>query len=62
MPTYISSKGQEKDTGEMPTTYIRNALRKAQEEGNDANILALQTELATRDVSSPTDDADQQQS
>lgn len=48
MGTYISSKGEEKDTSTMPYTYIQNALNKATEEGNQANIDALSEELQSR--------------
>lgn len=53
MPIYTSSKGEEKDTANMPTTYLKNALKKAQEENNQANIDALEAELATRDDVTP---------
>lgn len=62
MPIYTSSKGEEKDTAEMPTTYIRNALRKAQEAGNQANIEALEAELETRGESATADDANTESS
>ena len=48
MPIYTSSKGEAKDTAEMPTTYIRNALAKAHEAGNQENIDALEAELSNR--------------
>lgn len=48
MPTYTSSDGTQKDTADMPTSYIERALAKAKREGNEANVEALQEELDIR--------------
>lgn len=50
MPTYTSSKGEAKDTATMAYSYLQNALKKAQEEGNQENISALEEEIAIRDA------------
>lgn len=49
MPIYTSSSGEEKDTADMPYTYLVNALRKAELIGDKDNMLALETEIALRD-------------
>ena len=49
MGTYISSKGEQRDTSVMPTAYINSALQKAREFGNQENIDALEAELSTRE-------------
>jgi len=48
MPIYISSKGEQKDTSNMPIEYIQRALAKARAENNQANISALEEEIASR--------------
>ena len=48
MAIYISSKGEQRDTGDMPTAYLNSALKKAQESGNQSNVEALEAELSTR--------------
>lgn len=50
MPTYISNKGIPKNTKDMDTVYIQNALAKAKQDGNQANIDALEEELKSRGV------------
>lgn len=57
MPIYQSSNGTEKTTESMPLSYINNALRKAREEGNDANIEALESELKARGETATDADA-----
>lgn len=49
MSTYTRSTGEQIDTAEMATTYIERALLKAQSEGNQENIDALEEELGNRD-------------
>lgn len=49
MGTYISSKGEVKDTADMPIEYIQRALAKSKDEGNDANVKALEDEIASRE-------------
>lgn len=48
MPKYIDSKGNEKDTTQMPYSYLKNALNKAQENQHDENIAALTEEIVSR--------------
>lgn len=48
MGTYISSKGEAKDTSEMPYTYLKNALNKAIDNGDQDNIDVLQAEIDSR--------------
>ena len=50
MGIYISSKGEKKDTADMPIEYLNRALNKARQEGNQANIDVLQEELNKRNV------------
>lgn len=49
MGTYISSKGEEKDTSTMAYPYLQSALNKAVAEQNEDNIKVLQDELDLRD-------------
>jgi len=55
MATYTSSKGEQRDTKDMPTAYVNSALNKARENGNQDNIEALESELSTREEQSVTD-------
>lgn len=48
MPIYTSSKGEEKDTSNMPIEYIMRALAKARAENNQNNIDALEYEINLR--------------
>lgn len=48
MPIYTSSKGEQKETADMPYSYLQNALKKATEEGNQDNIDALNEEIMSR--------------
>lgn len=48
MGIYTSSKGEEKDTSTMPYSYLQNALNKARQEENQANIDALEEEMRIR--------------
>lgn len=48
MPTYIDSKGQAKETKDMPIEYIQRALAKAKSQNNQDNIDALEYELKQR--------------
>ena len=50
MGIYISSKGERKDTKDMPVEYLRRALEKATKEGNQANIDVLIRELDERNA------------
>lgn len=45
---YIDSKGNQKDPKDMPYPYLVNALKKAQDFGNNDNIEALQAEILSR--------------
>ncbi len=47
-PVYTKSSGEEVNTEEMATPYLERALAKAQRENNQANILALESELIKR--------------
>ena len=48
MPIYISSKGEQIETSTMNEKYLERALAKAQVENNQANVDALETEIASR--------------
>jgi hypothetical protein len=57
MPTYINSKNEEVDTSTLAQPHLERALAKAQREGNDENIQALQQELTNRgQATDSTDD------
>lgn len=56
MGIYISSKGEQKDTGEMAYPYLQSAYAKAAREGNEDNMRALQSELDLRDNQATPDD------
>lgn len=45
---YTSSKNEQKDTADMATPYLKSALNKAIEQGNQDNIDVLEAELASR--------------
>lgn len=45
---YISSSGEEKDVTTMPDSYLKNALAKAEREGNQDNMDALNAEIERR--------------
>ena len=49
MGTYIDHLGDEKDTADMPTNYLENALNVALDNEDQDNIDVLQAELALRD-------------
>ncbi len=55
MPQYTKSSGEVIDTETMPQPYLERALNKAQEEGNQDNITALQQEMDTRNGIDTTD-------
>lgn len=48
MATYTKSNGLQIDTAEMPQPYLERAYAKAQEEGNEDNIKALEEEMQAR--------------
>lgn len=48
MGIYISSKGEKKDTADMPIEYINRALAKARANGDQNNIDVLERELELR--------------
>ena len=48
MALYRKSDGTILDTNEMDMVYIQRALNKAEAEGNEENILALESELTLR--------------
>lgn len=63
MGIYRSSKGEEKETADMPLTYLKNALNKATALGDIDNIDVLQAELDLREsnndeIDEPTDEDD----
>lgn len=47
---YEDSKGNFKNTEDMDTAYIYNALQKAKEKRHQGNITALEAELAKREA------------
>ena len=49
MPTYTNSKGESIDTSTLAQPHLQRALEKAKREGNQANITALEAELAIRE-------------
>lgn len=53
MPIYKKSSGEEIDTSTMAMTYIERALNKAELEGNQDNIDALNAEIAVREGEDP---------
>lgn len=59
MPTYISEKNGEMDTGDMSQPYLERALAKAEREGNEENIKALSEEIKLRGGEEPTDDTEE---
>jgi hypothetical protein len=50
MGIYTNSKGEEKDTSEMPYTYLVNALNKAQQNNDTVNEPILQAEIDARNA------------
>lgn len=48
MPIYTSSKGEIKNTSEMPIEYLKRALAKAQANGDAENLQALEEEIMNR--------------
>jgi hypothetical protein len=45
MGIYTSSKGEKKDTKDMPIEYINRALAKSKQNGDQANIDVLEEEI-----------------
>lgn len=59
MGTYISSKGEEKNTQDMATPYLLSALNKAIETGNEDNRKVLQEELDIREATETGESQDE---